>query len=250
MSDRPTFHYSPREDGVPTPEALLGRTSLRSRTAPKSKAEVRSTENRRSSVSNSFRNTSVPTPPKIGGPMSVAASGAGPSLPAPPKPGRSSTMPLSSQDSGAGSSVGGSGYGTRPKGRPTYVPQRARPDGGDGPPPPPPPTSLPSWAIISGSEKADVPQDHQQMSGIPTSGPSKNTGETVPPHTSGAQTSDQHRNTVGTVRPHTSGASTSDQRRNTSGTVRPLRLQTSAGTPVAQSVSIEVIGCCGGFLHR
>ena len=112
---------------------------------------------------------------------------------------------------GAGSSVGGSGYGTRAKGRPTCVPQWTRPDGGDGPPPPPPPTSLPSWAIISGSEKVDVPQDRQQMSGIPTSGPSKNTGETVPPHASGALTSDQHRNTVGTVAPHTSGASTSDR---------------------------------------
>ena len=151
--------------------------------------ECTEVESRRSSVSSRFR-------------RSVTASGTGTSLPTPPKPGHSSTMPPKSRDLGAGSSAGGSGYGTRPKGRPTYVPQWARPDGGDGPPPPPPPTSLPSWAIFSGSEKMDAAQDHQQTSGVPTSDPNMNTGGTVPPHASGVPTSDQHRNTVGTVRQH------------------------------------------------
>ena len=174
---------------------------------------------------------SVPTPPKTGGPIAVAASGAGPSLPPPPPPERSSTLRVSSQDLGTGSAAGGSGYGTRPKGRPTYVPQWARPDGGDGPPPPPPPTSLPSWAIIPGPESTDAPR---QASGTSTSGSRRNTDEAVPPQTSGSQrstddavlphnsgvpTSDQRRNTVDTGASRTSGAPTSDQRMNSADTV-------------------------------
>ena len=104
--------------------------------------ECTEVQSRWSSVGNCFRNrngspkaggpmlvaasgtgTSAPSPPKTGGPMSVAASGTGTSLPTPPKPERSSTLPLSSHDPGAGSSTGSSRYGTRPKGRPTYVPQ-------------------------------------------------------------------------------------------------------------------------------
>ena len=137
MSDRPPFHYGPREDSVPTPEALLGRQSLRNRNVPKSKA---------------------------GGPVSVAASGTGTSVPTPPKTGPANITPPKSGGPEQAPPVADRGYGTRPKGRPQYVPQWALPDGVIGPPAPPPSKTLPSWAIVPGSQSVDAVQDHQKKS--------------------------------------------------------------------------------------
>ena len=88
MSDRPPFHYGPRKDSVPTPEALLGRQSLRTRNVPKSKA---------------------------GGPVSVAASGTGTSVPTPPKTGPANITPPKSGGSEQAPPVADRGYGTRPR---------------------------------------------------------------------------------------------------------------------------------------